>query len=64
MSLQRGLWCPKQPACIGVDVDDVARPDPEGLGHGDLPIVQVGHDRQVVFAVGKAFAGLAVVSKD
>ena len=31
---------------------DVAGPDPIGLGHGELPIQQVGRDGQVVVAVG------------
>ena len=42
----------EQPAFVGGDVCDVARPDLVGLGYAELSVEQVGRDRQVMFAVG------------
>ena len=51
----------EQPAFAGVDVGDIARPDPVRLGHRELPIQQVRCNRQVVIAVsGDLEAALAV----
>jgi len=42
----------EQPALVGSDVRDVARPHLVGLAHDELTIEQVGRDRQIVIAVG------------
>ena len=38
----------RQPARFGGDAADVASPDYVGLGHHELPVKQIGRDRQVV----------------
>jgi len=54
----------KEPALVGGDVGNIARPDLVRLAYGELPIEQIGRDRQVVVAVGRDLESTLAASAD